>query len=466
MYKRIMVALIAFAIALFPALTPGITSAANAPHNATYDGINFTGGTNACTGTIIGVYGSSALKNYVLGVAADFCAAQTNAGVAASSALDVEYAGGGDSCPGVDMAADDTTDPVVGVSDVFASGCTGSLARSATKIKDNNAAVNIVDAITYCGSTVTAPQGGDPYSNSLVACTGAAPTTAGNGACASTLPAATFPYPNDVSILQAQNLWNPTSGNAIIDLGQIGGCAGISPAIQIRTPGSGTRATWCYNVYGVGIDNCNNNSVTAPASGSGAEVGAICGNPYASGGPASPTDAVGTIGHTSRATIVIDPNKSGVNSSSSLENTPPIQNCGIVSLGGHSGWNQNCDPYAIGKAILASTTVPTEPNSGTDTNGVETCNGDLEVSTGAYQVWGYEHFDTSSGLSTSSASYKDIYSPVVSGTFPVGGFLTFVLGNFNEEVKLEGFGFMRGCQTQVKRTVDAGPYSVNTNYSC
>ena len=456
MLKKIIVPV----VALLMAIAPSLTAHASVNPKVVYGGLTFTSNAsgNGCTGTLVGVYGSSALKNYVLGTAAAYCAQQLTDGISASNAVDVEYLGGGDSCPGVDLAADDTTDPVVGVSDVFVPGCTGAQARSSSLVKDNNSAVNIVDAITNCGSTVTSPQGGDPFNSALVQCLGSG-VDAGNTCGA----AQTFPFPSDISLLSSRLLWAGTLG----DTGQINGCAGTSPAIQIRVPGSGTRATWCYNVYGTGVDNCNNTANTGPQGGSGGLVGAICGNPNTTP-PTAPTDATGTIGHTSRATIVIDPNISGVGASDSLETRAPIQECGIVSAGGHSGYNKDCDPI---KAFAG--TAQTSTYLATDTNGVVTCKGDGEISDGAYQVWGYEHFDTSSSLVNSGATainYATIYGPkTLSGTTETspGGYLTYLLGNATQENRLLGFGFMRNCQMQVKRTTDAGPYALNgSKFTC
>ena len=124
-------------------------------------------GTNGCTGPLVVVYGSSAMQTYILGTAASFCATFTTP-EAKAAAPDVEYVAGGDSCPGVDLAADDPNDNVIGVSDVFTNGCTGTFARAASKVAEPGAgpvAVNVVEAITLCNGA-SAVQGGSPYFNS------------------------------------------------------------------------------------------------------------------------------------------------------------------------------------------------------------------------------------------------------------------------------------------------------------
>ena len=447
-------------ILLLVALTPALTTRAAVPSHVVYDKLTFTGnsGNTGCTGPIVGVYGSSALKSYVLATAASYCAAQLGAGVSSGNAVDVEYLSGGDSCPGVDFAADDRRDPIIGVSDVFASGCVGIQARAAAK-SGTQLRRSMWSRRSPFAARRSPLRRGRSVQLEPCAMQGRCPRGA-HGKCARPLPAATFPFPNDHPLAASYHLWNPIDPSAIGDLGQVGGCAGIAPAIQVRLPGSGTRVTWCYNIYGAGLDDCSNSAAAAAQGGSGGLVAAICGNPY-SQPPAGPLDAMGTIGHTSRATVVIDPNVLPVPGSlDNLETKAPIIGCGIVSLAGHSGYNRDCDPIkALAGVQQASRYIAT------DTNGDLICKGDREVATGAYQVWGYEHFDTSAKL-TSGPSYRYLYAAAGIASLPVGGDLTYLLHNTTQQNRLRGFGFMDSCQMQVARSRDASPYRLNLGYSC
>jgi hypothetical protein len=53
---------------------------AERPHNI-YDGISFPGDTNGCFGPLVGVFGSSSLKDFILATAQDYCAYQLANGV-------------------------------------------------------------------------------------------------------------------------------------------------------------------------------------------------------------------------------------------------------------------------------------------------------------------------------------------------------------------------------------------------
>jgi hypothetical protein len=346
-------------------------------------GLTFDRGVNGCFGPVVGVYGSSALKDFVLATAADFCNWQLASGASYSSAIDVEYNDGGDSCPGLDFAADYSDDNEVGASDLFATGCTGTQARSSTKVNDVNGgfAVNVVNAITNCGSSTTSPQNGDPFGNThtLVSCQGAVPGTP--KACGA-LPANTFAPPNSISTAyNAGEVWNTSSPNFVSIW--INGCTDVSVGVQLRVPGSGTRATWCYNLYGPGSD-CLGNTTAGNAATSSVMETDVCGNPYTT--PVTPAaDPIGTVGHTSRATILIDPRSPDAGQAGAAPGTaPPLQACGIVQANGADAWNRTCDPTVV--------QTTSQPYSSTDLAGVRTCNGDLQVAAaGDYPMWGYEH---------------------------------------------------------------------------
>jgi len=319
MLKRILLPLAAALVALAPAAlsqpaarAAGSTTITWTDQNLGPKTLTVPTGTNNCTGPLVVVYGSSALKTFVLGTAADFCATFTTAS-AKQTAPDVEYVGGGDSCPGVDIAADDTADNVLGVSDVFSSGCVGTFARLASKVADNITNVNAVEAITLC-NTASGPQGGSPFAGSAAsACKGSAKTlnTCGAGNNATSDYPLDFPYPDDISVASSQSLWNQ-GGTGVSDIGLLGGCPGETPFVQVRVPGSGTRVTWCDNIYGPFSDSlCVGNAKSGvDATTTGDMLNKVCGNPgfpaangKAAVPPSSPVDLVGTVGHASRAGV-------------------------------------------------------------------------------------------------------------------------------------------------------------------
>jgi hypothetical protein len=257
------------------------------------------------------------------------------------------------------------------------------------------------------------------------------------------LPAQTFPYPNDISVLAAQNLWNTASGQAPTDMGQIGGCPGFTPAVQLRVPGSGTRETWCMNLYGPGLDQCLGNATAANQGTSAGLITHLCGNSYSSPATA-PDDLVGTIGHASRATVLLDPNNPqfGYGTPSTVA---PIQECGIVALNGNDGWNRTCDPTTVNSS---------SPYSGFNSDGVPTCNGDLQLVAGNYPMWGYMHLDlnaaaTASGVNTEAHAY-----------------LNYLTTDSNAGYDALDSGFLRPCQMQVARNVDGGPYTLTAGATC
>ncbi len=406
--------LAAAAFALLPLVS---THAQIGPHvDVTYNNVGFTrsinGGTSGsasgCNGTVIGVYGSSALKGYIQQAAKDFCANTA----ANPNHYDVEYAAGGDSCPGDVFASTDGTDPIVGVSDVFAPSCAADqqAAVDATTINDALLSVNVVDEVATCPGAQQ-PNGGAVNPAGPTVC-GAFSTDPGASGATSCSPAA-------LSLAQAQLLYNQQIGNER----SVGGCV-HSNAVQNRVTGSGTRITFCFNVFGPGTDNCQNEgSAQALAPTTGTEVNDVCGPTAADGNYAQ--------GYVTRSAIVGDPR------STSSPKTA-LQGCGVVTVGGFSGYNGTCNP-----------TNPATNNSPSPVDGVNNCNGDNDVAAGRYQIWGYEHLVTNVAGNAAAASFV--------------AFLTTSANGSTEDVTLtRAQGFMQQCQMGFKRTDDAGPYSTQT----
>ncbi len=407
--KIIASVLAAVALAVLPAVS---THAASG--TVTYNGVTFTGaqsggtsgGNSGCSGPIIGVYGSSALKSYIQQSAIDFC----NNTAANPNHYDVEYAAGGDSCPGDLFAATDTNnDPIVGVSDVFASSCANDNQPpvDATVINDALLSVNIVDEIATCPGAQQ-PNGG--------AVNPAGPTQCGAFSTDPGASGATSCSPASLSLAQAQLLYSQVIGNER----QVGGC-NHSNAVQNRVQGSGTRITFCFNVFGAGNDLCaNEGSAQALAPTTGVMVNDVCGPTAADGNYAQ--------GYVTRSAIVGDPR------STSSPKTA-LQGCGVVTVGGFSGYNGTCNP-----------TNPATNNSPSPVDGVNNCNGDNDVAAGRYQIWGYEHLVTNTSNNAAAAS-----------------FVNFLTTTPSEDTALtRAQGFMQLCQMGFKRTVDAGPYSPQT----
>jgi len=410
--KIIASVLAAVALAVLPAVG---THAASG--TVTYNGVTFTGAqsggtggsSSGCSGPIIGVYGSSALKSYIQQAAKDFCANTA----ANPNQYDVEYAAGGDSCPGDTFAATDTgNDPIVGVSDVFANSCGQDNQPSVdtTVINDALLSVNIVDEIATCPGAQQ-PNGGAVNPAGPTVC-GAFSTDPGASGATSCSPAA-------ISLAQAQLLYAQAIGNERT----VGGC-NHSNAVQNRVQGSGTRITFCFNVFGAGTDLCNNEGSAQPlAPTTGVEVNDVCGPTAADGNYAQ--------GYVTRSAIVGDPR------STSSPKTA-LQGCGVVTVGGFSGYNGTCNP-----------TAPATNNSPSPVDGVNNCNGDNDVAAGRYQIWGYEHLVTNTSNNAAAASFVN--------------FLTTSANGSTEDVTLtRAQGFMQLCQMGFKRTVDAGPYSSQT----
>jgi len=405
--------LTATALAVLP-----LVSTHAASGTVTYNGVTFTGshsgGTggsaSGCNGTIIGVYGSSALKGYIQQAARDFCADTT----ANPNGYDVEYAAGGDGCPSDTFAATDSTDPVVGLSDVFAvPSCANDDQPlvDTTQINDALLSVNIVDDIATCPGA-TEPNGGAVNPAGATQCSpfSTDPGASGSSSCS----------PAGLSFQQAQLLYAQAIGNERA----VGGC-NHSNAVQNWVFGSGTRITFCFRVFaagiGAGVDNCNNEgSAQALAPTTGVEVHDVCGPRAADGNDAQ--------GYVSRSAIVGDPR------STSSPKTA-LRGCGVVMVGGYSGYNGACNP-----------TNPTTNNSPSPVDNVNNCNGDNDVASGRYQIWGYEHLVTNASNNAAAAS-----------------FVNYLMDTSSENTALtRAQGFMQLCQMGFKRTVDAGPYSVQT----
>lgn len=408
----------AVALALMPLMS---SQAAIGPHDVTYGGINFissaNGGTgnpdgtgksaSGCNGTIIGVYGSSALKSYINQAAKDYCNSPSN-----PNHYDVEYAGGGDSCPGDAFAANDSTDPVVGVSDVFVDSCAVEGFAVASAVNDALLSVNVVDDIATCPGA-TEPNGGAVNPAGTTPCGPFATDPASTNAASCS--------PSGLSLQQANLLYNQGIGNE----SGVGGCNHVN-AVQNRASGSGTRVTFCFNVYGPGNDLCNNlNAPQGSAGTTGTEVKDVCGN---AGTGAAPVDGNYAQGYVTRSAIVGDPN-------STTSPKKALSGCGVVSIGGYSGYNGACNP-----ATASTTGGVAAPD------GVINCPGDIDVATGRYQVWGYEHLVTNP-----------------SNNALAQGFVNYVIGTPSEDVALtQAQGFLRKCQMGFVRGSDAAPYSLTT----
>ncbi len=393
--------------------------AAAPPHLArasgSLGGVPFATGTNGCTGPLVGVYGASALQTYILSEARDYCNAYPPSQRA--GAPDVEYNAGGASCPGAWYASYFSDANEVGLSTVFPYSCAADNQPplDPSTLADTVLGVNVVEEIATCPGAQQ-PNGGAVNPAGPTQC-GAFSTDPGASGATSCSPAA-------ISLAQAQLLYAQAIGNERT----IGGCTHAN-AVQNRVQGSGTRITFCFNVFGAGIDNCaNEGSAGALASTTGTEVNDVCG----------PTAQAGNYaqGYVSRAVVVGDPRNTYTPKTA-------LQGCGVVTVGGFSGYNGTCDP-----------TNPTaDPNHGYGTNpgsGVPTCNGDLTVALGQYQIWGYLHVDLNAAATQANTNAA------------AQGFLSFLESDPDD---VQEFGFLQPCQMDVSRSVDAGPY-VATTASC
>ncbi len=403
--KVIVSALAAVALAVMP-----LVSTHAASGTVTYNGVTFTGAgsggtsgsSSGCSGPIIGVYGSSALKSYIQQAAKDYC----NNTTANPNHYDVEYAAGGDSCPGDTFAATDGADPIVGLSDVFGDSCgpDNQPPVDTTQINDTLLSVNVVDDIATCPGA-TEPNGGAVNPAGTTPCGSFATDPASTNAASCS--------PAGLSLAQANLLYNQAIGN---ERG-VGGC-NHSNAVQNRVQGSGTRITFCFNVYGVGTDLCQNQgSAQALAPTTPVEVADVC----------APSPAAGNYaqGYVTRSAIVGDPR------STSSPKTA-LQGCGVVTVGGYSGYNGTCNPVS-----------PTTNNSPSPVDGVNNCNGDNDVASGRYQIWGYEHLVTN-----------------VSNNAAAQSFVNYLTTTPSEDTALtRAQGFLQLCQMGFRRSDDASPYS-------
>jgi hypothetical protein len=391
-------------------------------------------GTSGCSGPLVGVYGSSAIKSFIIQAGIDYC----NTFADKSTAPDVEYSPGGDSCPGMDYAADNSDGNEIGASDVFYNSCAGTQARNPNKMNDYNGGQSGVTGIGVQPFIVIAQcpgvndlQGGSPHAPVTDhQCTGSAPIT--SAGCPSVFNM-NFASPNNLSVPSSQILWD----NSLSDWSQVGGCAGLGPTLQQRSPGSGTRDTICFNIFGTNNDGlCANNSAAGTASTTGVELTDVCGNPYTTPATA-PVDPAGTIGYATRSALVVNP----------LQPTgglAPLSGCGIVQLNGVSGYNGTCDPATL------STGGTSSPSGTNSEDGAPTCNGDLDVVNGNVITWGYEHLFLNANSMNNTAA-KD--------------FLVFV--SATEDLLLQQYGFVLNCQMTVSRSQDGGPYTaLTTAASC
>ncbi len=420
MLRRLFPVLLTLTLTSVVALSPQRAHASGA---TTFHGLTFSTGANGCSGPLVPVVGDAAMQTYILSEARDYCNSYPSSQRA--SAPDVEIASSrytDAACTGMNWAADYNDANEVGLSTVFSSSCTGTWARSASRVSDTQIGVNVVDTIALC-SGATAPNGGYPNGSSF---TPPLQPCLGNGLAMD--GSRTYPAPNDESVQTAQLLWNGAYG----DYAQMGGTAGFAPSVQQESPGAGARLTWCYTIFGPGNDlSCVNNTGVGPAPNESQELTDVCGNPYSS--PATGAVA-GTIGYVSRASLAYDPRQPPPVNSGPL----PMLGCGIVTLGGGSGYNGTCDPT---NPTAVAGTYGTNPESG-----VATCNGDLQVAEGNYAAWGYLHLDLNAPATQANTNAA------------AQGFLNFLQSDPDD---VQEFGFLQTCQMFNTRSYDGGPYSAS-----
>jgi len=380
-------------------------------------------GTGAkCTATPIGVTGSSAIAPYINAAAQQYCN---------QFGIDVEYVSKS-SCIGVDFAADSATGNAVGVSDVFGGACTGGSARKVGgTYNDRTDTVNVVNSIIRCPSsstgTPTIPKGGTQAS---LLPGGAVECANQNGAAVTDGPpggSGNYCAPNDLGQLAAQQLWQ----DFVPDWGNVGGTpaancgGGFGVSTHNRSGTSGTRITWCFNIFN-GVDNCGENATDALGAPLGLAPGTpnmlndICGNSFTG---AAPRADVGTAGYVSRADVLVDPR--GVSSTPSRRQT--LQNCGLIPLDGHTGWNGTCNPNAAA-------------------NTSSSCPGDADVQNGLYRAWGYIHFDYNKSQASGSV---------------VVNFINWVETSNTSQQVFQDNGFIRSCKMNFTRSADGAPYQAS-----
>jgi len=395
--------------------------AAAPPHPArasgSLGGVPFATGTNGCTGPLVGVYGASALQTYILSEARDYCNAYPPSQRA--SAPDVEYAAGGDSCPGLGYASSFSDANEVGLSTVFPDSSCANDAQpnlDPSTLVDTVLGVNVVEEIATCPSAGE-PNGGAVYPLGTPPCAGFStdPGTSGPVSCS---PAA-------ISLAQAQLLYNQQIGNER----SIGGCARFN-AVQNRVAGAGDRITWCFNVFGAGIDLCKNEGSAQPLAPTALQmVQDVCDQPSRDGYDAQ--------GYVSRAAVVADPR-------SPITPSKALMRCGVVTVGGQSGYNGTCDPTNAATQNGANSQAWSSSPTG------RICNGDYAVAEGQYQIWGYLHIDLNQAAVSSGANAAAQH------------FVQFLQSDPDE---VQEFGFLETCQMAFSRGYDGGPY-VTTTPSC
>jgi hypothetical protein len=457
MTKRVLTPFVVALLLVLTAIVPGYsTSSTPTAHAATKSHAT-------CTGPTVTVYGSSALSSYISATAADFCNYEVSNTL---TQYQVQYVSGGDSCPGDTFASTSTTSQNnLGVSDVFSGSCPAPV--NSALISDNIVTVNTVLAVTNCPGAA-APQGGHPgiYGTGANAVTAANSCQGQNSGAPTTCPGSltgtkTFYAPNSLSDGTANLYWN----NQVTTLNQIGGC-NATPAnfrIQNRKTDSGTRITYCFNVFG-GSDSCvetatcvdgsnqggcTNGTTPDPSCGAtvsaanatcpsglaattGIELDAVCGSRSNTNNGGNAYDPEGTIGYSSRA---------GLWTSSGVEN--PYPNCGIVNYNSVSPWNAQCDPYGLDQGASETGTVK-------NNDGVTICAGDSQVASDAYPIWGYEHFVTRAG---STAAGVAAYLAYISGTASPAP-------SFNPDFYNDQQGFIRECRENFSRATDGGAVSL------
>ncbi len=414
MVPRFSLLLLALALTAVVALPP------RSAHASVFlGGVPFSTGSNTCTGPLVGVYGASALQTYIQSEARDYCNAYPPSQQA--SAPDVEYAAGGTSCPGLAYAAHNADGNEVGLSTIFADSCVADQQPylDPSTLVDTVLGVNVVEEIATCPGA-TEPNGGavHPYG-----------TTPCGGFSANPGPGPTFNAvscsPAGLSVQQAQALYNQQIGNEQ----QVGGC-NHAATVQNRAWGAGDRITWCFTLYGPGTDNCNNTGSANGLAGTAAQaVQDVCG--------INPPDGNYPQAYVSRALVVADPRSTS---------SPPtaLTSCGVVQVGGQTGYNGTCDPTNAATQNGATSQAWSSSPTG------RICNGDYAVAEGQYQIWGYLHVDLNAAATQANTNAA------------AQGFLNFLQSDPDE---VQEFGFLQPCQMAFSRSVDAGPY-VPTTPSC
>jgi hypothetical protein len=250
-----------------------------ADDSITVNGITFSTNTNGCLGPLVGIYGETSLRNYILATAEDYCNFQLADGVDPYGAIDVEWADGGSGCGGVRWVADLNSANVGGETNFLgASGASSSSCKiegvpvNASNLKDYPIAVIPVEAIAQCPNAAVVQHGS--WNGGSRPCLGGAQSQGAN-ACA--FANRTFPAPDSYSCQQGELLWTGRS----TDLGPFGGCARITPGNLNRSRGASDRVTYCFNLTGAFLDICRSANVNAATDAPTASdmVADVCGIP-------------------------------------------------------------------------------------------------------------------------------------------------------------------------------------------